>query len=376
MCDVGSYAASGSASCPGMAASGPCDGGGVCTDGVCICSVRFVLNVTSGSCDIRCPVSPPDGSGCSNEGSCVRPTGVLLPNGSGINNGTCVCHVGWWEPLCAAECLGGAATRCAGHGVCDAVTGRCTCSSNASVGYWQLPATGCDECAANSFPRSSCDVTCRDPLCGGHGGCLLLAGATTPSCRCDASDALGYWVVGAVSQTCDNCAGGYHGSRCLSLCNAASACGRVCRGRGTCTSGINGTGTCSCSADTTHGYWAGDGCESCVGSWAGTACLIRCPSSWNGTANATCSGRGRCDDGLLGTGTCTCASPWSSTTNCTDCIDTFCGPSNHSHPPTSIVPFCRHEASSLSTLHATLHRVVVDDELHRLHRHLLGGGLR
>jgi len=51
-------------------------------------------------------------------------------------NGACRCPKGYWGSECQA-CPGGAANPCRGHGVCDALDGKCVCFYNATHGFWE-----------------------------------------------------------------------------------------------------------------------------------------------------------------------------------------------------------------------------------------------
>lgn len=76
-------------------------------------------------------------------------------------------------------------------------------------------------------------------------------------------------------------------------------CVTNCSGHGQCdiTSGV-----CSCFYSDTLGYWRGEKCELCESGYSGPLCAVPCP----GGACNRCNGRGTCNDGIAGNGTCSC----------------------------------------------------------------------
>lgn len=68
----------------------------------------------------------------------------------------------------------------------------------------------------------------------------------------------------------------------------------ACGSNGECDDGLDGTGACSCSAG-----WAGDQCDTCAPAHYGASCSI-----------CTCGVHGTCDEGIAGTGACTCEDGW------------------------------------------------------------------
>lgn len=88
------------------------------------------------------------------------------------------------------------------------------------------------------------------------------------------------------------------------VCPRGGAQNLVCSGRGACNNGRLGDGTCSCYQ--TIGFWAGAICDTCVAGAYGPTCREVCP----GGVGNPCTGHGVCDSGLNGTGTCTCADGW------------------------------------------------------------------
>ena len=104
---------------------------------------------------------------------------------------------------------------------------------------------------------------------------------------------------------CDDCAPGWWGTQCAFSCPGGPC--SPCNEHGTCDQGVTGTGACTCDQDPTRGYWQGNACNECSEGWTGPRCTIRCQS---------CSGNGRCS----ATGACECKVGFSQATNCASCV--------------------------------------------------------
>ena len=155
------------------------------------------------------------------------------------------CRPGYWGSECAAECPGGSCTPCHGHGTCHAGVGgngTCACASGPGVGYW-------DE-----------------------------------------------------AQGCGDCRPGYYSETCLKPCPGGAT--EPCAGHGVCSHGVHGSGQCTCAASDDSGFWAGEACAACTPGYFGSRCDRACPG--RSAAGVTCSGQGRCRDGLAGDGACVC----------------------------------------------------------------------
>jgi len=103
--------------------------------------------------------------------------------------------------------------------------------------------------------------------------------------------------VVTVSGSNFDCAAGEFGVSCTACPGGSGS--SACSGNGTCDDGVSGSGVCSCSTGFTDAA-----CSACVSGRYGHACSI-CPGSGN------CSGHGTCSDGVLGSGVCTCSAGYS-----------------------------------------------------------------
>jgi hypothetical protein len=180
-----------------------------------------------------------------------------------------VCVDRYYGPGCGGVCPGGVATPCSVHGVCDAVTGQCSCArcvvAAACVCAGACGLTGVYVCACMCVCSSVC--VCRGfwgPQCASecpgdaatpcsqHGQC-----SSKGTCACDAA----HW-----------------GPACAGACPLGSG-GRPCSGNGTCN---QATGVCECDAT-----YTGPAC-------AQRTCLYDCYN--NGVCNngAPPAGSARC----------------------------------------------------------------------------------
>eukprot|EP01065_Artemidia_motanka_P042386 TRINITY_DN5682_c0_g1_i2.p1 TRINITY_DN5682_c0_g1~~TRINITY_DN5682_c0_g1_i2.p1 ORF type:complete len:2287 (+),score=436.35 TRINITY_DN5682_c0_g1_i2:68-6928(+) len=102
--------------------------------------------------------------------------------------------------------------------------------------------------------------------------------------------------------SCEDCQAGWWGPTCLNVC-PGGAC-MPCGGRGQCDSGVHGSGTCTCANDPVIGHWAGESCEACSEGWAGETCRRRC---------SDCGSHGVCNPQ---TGTCFCTGGYDPASDC------------------------------------------------------------
>eukprot|EP01062_Namystynia_karyoxenos_P064337 TRINITY_DN5727_c0_g1_i4.p1 TRINITY_DN5727_c0_g1~~TRINITY_DN5727_c0_g1_i4.p1 ORF type:complete len:3119 (+),score=519.31 TRINITY_DN5727_c0_g1_i4:111-9467(+) len=111
---------------------------------------------------------------------------------------------------------------------------------------------------------------------------------------------------------CDDCSEGWWGPDCTRPC-AGGAC-TPCLGHGACDNGLSGTGTCTCNQSAAAGWWAGVDCGTCSAGWGGADCKKPCPD---------CGATGECDQQ---TATCTCLAPGSdpaSSPPCSGCLPLY-----------------------------------------------------
>eukprot|EP00755_Sulcionema_specki_P004347 Sspe_Gene.29844::Locus_14416_Transcript_2_2_Confidence_0.714_Length_13673::g.29844::m.29844 len=178
-------------------------------------------------------------------------------------------------------------TMCNSRGYCDNSCPNkpavCRCDSSPSTGYWDGHA--CHNCKYGYWGKE-CKSEClggADKPCSDHGLCLG-----------------GYYGDG----TCQ-CFTGYAGRECEKACPRDSR-GRVCGGFiAACSNGTLGDAQCYCPKNSEDGYWIGEACDKCKAGFASN-CRVECP----GGAATPCNGRGVCDEGPMGNGTCTCNFGW------------------------------------------------------------------
>ena len=173
-------------------------------------------------------------------------------------------------------------------------------------------------------------------MCNSRGACDNSCPGTPAVCQCTASTTEGYWD----GYACQDCKYGYYGSACILVCPGGSA--SPCNGNGlclgglfgpgtcdcydgyaglscdkacprdfnneicggfitSCSNGTAGTGTCTCPTNAGDGYWSGSACDTCLSGYS-QGCRIECA----GGAGIPCQGRGTCDEGPTGNGTCSC----------------------------------------------------------------------
>ncbi|CUE73902.1 Hypothetical protein, putative [Bodo saltans] len=289
--------------CATLVATTSCSGHGTCDDGrsgtgACTCVVGF----GGAHCGFPCPVLRGVTCGASgtctaaNVCACTSPTalgpdgtcsqcvpgrwGVASPSAScvgvcppclhgtcSVSSGLCVCAAGYWGPLCALTCPGGAANVCSGHGVCDTVSGVCTCANSTVAGFYTGAA--CSSCQA-MYRSPQCNILCPGNASFGT-PCTARGACWSGNCTCAAVATNDVVIVcGAACErtnteclsTTQTCPMGYYGATCSSLCPGAvvaALAATTCSGHGLCDSN---NGTCTC----TNGY-------------GGFSCSLSCPLS-------------------------------------------------------------------------------------------------
>ncbi|XP_072234103.1 stabilin-2 [Leuresthes tenuis] len=121
--------------------------------------------------------------------------------------------------------------------------------------------------------------------------------STTTDCKYNIKTASMTLAISGCSFECyrelemKRCCPGYWGPDCIECPDQAAT---PCSGRGRCSDGLGGTGTCSCQVG-----FAGTACEDCA------------PGRYGPTCSSECSCvHGLCDSGLKGDGRCTCFSQY------------------------------------------------------------------
>jgi len=332
-----------------------CNGHGTCrqSDGACDCDSNALSGFWQGqqcdscqathvsaACTVPCPTFgglPCNGRGVCSEGMCSAcnplPTDVAIAYcGSACEqtNQACStnnCPAGFWGAGCASQCVGYSVNslECSNNGFCKD-NGECACNKGFGGDYCQ---TSCgtqvvDGVTATCFGHGSCTVT----------GCVCLVGYTGANCEAvcpGISDPAtqtpcnGRAVSGNCLQdgTC-GCVNGFKGKYCQFTCpGGANECGGngVCNDNGMCDCrpGFSGVACQDCSVGR-----FGQQCESICnlngGQTVGRACVC-----FAGRANPDCSttcmgelvdvdtggktycyGHGICNETNRGDGRCTC----------------------------------------------------------------------
>eukprot|EP00759_Apiculatamorpha_spiralis_P009103 PhF_6_TR15925/c0_g1_i1/m.24680 len=273
-----------------------CSSHGICNvnTGFCQCYEGYASRL----CDVKCPTGT-NGLECSGsqQGKC---------RSGYTGDGTCECAYGFTGTMCQLKCpcFGRSAedcrvNPCSGHGICgtlDDITSICTCTTDSKRGFFT--GVNCETCI---FPYElpACLSYCpglrldSGVKCNGHGRCL----SDTLTCECFSDLKLGYWT----GRACDQCQYGFYGAKCTLQCPGGSC--TPCNGHGNCSMGTTGSGMCTCTAQASTGFWSGESCNQCQRGFYGRSCSNLCPKDDN---DNTCSGRGKCDDGVTGSGACLC----------------------------------------------------------------------
>ncbi|XP_051717584.1 scavenger receptor class F member 1 [Ctenopharyngodon idella] len=233
--------------------------------GFCRCKPGFY----GYQCKTRCP-SEFWGADCRELCPC-HPHGLCDPV-----TGECSCLPNRWGNLCQNSC------KCTRHGKCDPVYGNCTCeegwwtSTCSKVCQCHLATSTCDQatgrCLCNEgYWGQKCSLRCNcyvSPCLQRTGECQCLHGWWGPSCdrRCNCN--LNHADCDLQTGTC-LCYPGYKGSVCNEPCESGkygSGCKKSC---GHCEGGR------SCSKQ--------DGlCDACAPGWNGTRCDQSCPAGYYG----------------------------------------------------------------------------------------------
>ena len=335
LCDAAHAGPACETPCPRRGATGlPCGGParGVCAgNGRCACRAGYAGR----ACEAACP-RPAGGlcaghGTCDDQGRCVCELGwgradctacvpgyhggdCRLPCAHGRSvGGMCVCDSGWAGPNCSVACAGGPAWPCHGHGTCrqgHAGDGSCMCQ--------------------RGWAGAQCDVACTGgPArpCSNRGYCSPADG----SCQCPRNGTGGYWAGPA----CEHCLRPWLGPNCDTLCPTGTS-GVPCSGHGAC----NVLPVCECHTDPVRGHFAGSVCAACAPGYHGASCQAECP----GGACRPCSGHGVCDDGLTGTGRCTCMADamrgFFGGADCSNCAPGVYGPGCKLHCPGAPAAAC------------------------------------
>eukprot|EP00906_Rhabdomonas_costata_P038727 RCo054773 len=212
----------------------------------------------------NCPLS--GGVACAGHGVCDSVSGTCsclcgLNNGYWMGSACDQCQPGYYGSACSLECQGGAATPCNLNGTCfSGVTGNGTCVCK------------------TAFRGAACQYLC--PTVTTSAGAVLVCSGGNNTCnsvgQCVCNGGVGSWL-----SNCSDCASGYYGSSCTGVCKCV---------RGTCNSGSQGNGSCTCE------YL-----------YTGTLCNLVCPSGTLGI----CSGHGACvpngDPLTASTAVCNCS---------------------------------------------------------------------
>eukprot|EP00759_Apiculatamorpha_spiralis_P055642 PhF_6_TR7868/c1_g1_i3/m.11509 len=218
-------------------------------------------------------------------------------------------------------------TTCSGHGVCKS-SGACSCYASSMIGYYS--GLRCERCS-DGYTGSTCmtsvcvngSASCVQGSCvltSGSGlKCLCNTGWGGRTCsECSASSTTGFYT----GATCSECADGFSGTTCTTLCDAATDC----NGHGTC-----GKGGCECFESDNLGYWSGTQCNQCKYPYILPTCTTIC------TNHLTCSGHGECvaPSGLK-TSPCKCYQDtklgyYASTVSLSNNVETYCNACDGTH---------------------------------------------
>ncbi|MGC4119478.1 MAG: clostripain-related cysteine peptidase [Myxococcales bacterium] len=312
------------AGCPGQQVQTGCEGQtcsnhGACSlatgSAACACDTGYQGTV----CDQCAPGYHLAGTACVADDTCL-PTSCSGHGTCEVVSGkpTCTCATGWTGAHCGACAAGlqdhdgdgtcrpdcaSANLSCGAHGRCSDQAGTAACACDTG---WAGAA--CDTCASgySSDGSGGCavDRTCKPATCAGHGTCNDSSGA--PVCTCE---------VGYSGAHCEACAAGYQDRDGDGVCRPGCAsAGLACGAHGQC-SDESGTAVCACSA----GY-TGASCEGCAAGYqdrdANGTCLADCA-----TAALTCGAHGLCKD-ESGTAVCVCV-PGHQGASCAECAQGF-----------------------------------------------------
>ena len=296
----------------------PCGEFGDCHDdtGVITCSCQegyegeFCTDCEAGYHLVgnRCEVDEScENTTCSNHGECSEFEGELNCDCmTGYSGERCeVCDEGYHEIEggdCEEDVNCPIADPCLPGGTCFDINGRAECECN--EGY---EGELCDDCEMGYHENNgTCviDEGCQETSCSEHGTCSIIMGLISCACtagyageRCELCDEDGGYTLNSVSGLCEIPCEEQNYITCDGICvdgvgnDNCGGCGIVCDGNYACE-----YGTCECPVN-----YAGDHCDVCDNGYYGTNCSA-CP----GGSYIPCNGSGFCDEGMLGTGVCTC----------------------------------------------------------------------
>ncbi len=125
------------------------------------------------------------------------------------------------------------------------------------------------------------------------------------------------------TDTDNGCPRDHFGADC-EPCPNVDADGAVCSNHGDCLDGVSGDGSCVCftgfsgkSCDQcAEGFDSSKGCTDCTKDHYGENCQNECPGTHDGIP---CSGNGSCDNGVHGSGKCTCNPGLPESSDCSGC---------------------------------------------------------
>ena len=267
-------------------------------------------------CSNLCPGAP--NSTCNGHGTC---------DDGRLGHGRCSCNIGYVptntssNTSCSISCDGGTSNPCSGHGKCEQ-NGRCTCFETISLGFFT--GSTCSACDPN-YESPLCNVACptfNGTVCNGKGLCY---NGKCQKCGILSTD-MALWCGSKcelssddIPPNCLTCPRGFFGSRCTGLCRGARPDGtQPCSGHGVCDQGMAGTGTCTCRLG-----------------FSGEDCSEKCPGL------QPCSNHGTCFKGI-----CTCSKGYATADCSVKC------PAPTSNP--NLICSGRGNCSRVTGLHARL----------------------
>ena len=255
------------------------------------------------------------------------------------SNGVCDCAVNYYGATCTA-------CNCGLGGTCDdgaTGSGNCTCNT----GYKQTTVNGpCNTCASGYFLSGTTCVACpaNCTTCSSATVCTQCAGTLLVqpgSASCASGCPTSYYSNGVSYLACDTscltCSGA--GANLCVTCNATSTLrylsGSTCVS--SCPSGTYASASrvcTACNSNCATCITSSKNCTSCTSPLllfiANATCVSSCPSGYsaNGTVCAQCAANkygpsclacncgigGVCDQGITGTGSCTCTTGYTQAT--------------------------------------------------------------
>jgi len=260
----------------------PCSGHGNCTntfsnqrDHTCTsCDTGFAGSMCQFECPGNCNGHGVCSQGLSGTGTCTCNRGYAPPDCAKCE------RVGYWGPTCEQICPGGPSNPCSDLGKCSVSTGKCECN----FGY----------------AGQQCELVCPrvDKIVCGRGG---VCDPENGTCACFGDLVRGFWVL-TPDRTCNQCQLGYAGMTCNEECpilNNKTCNGHPCVNRKC----ICPEGLCGIKCEV-----MGSICKQCP---AGAPGLVVHKYGLQCERTCTCNfNYGTCDEGVNGTGKCTCVAGW------------------------------------------------------------------